>query len=83
MLKNLLRKGIKYITSSDYRFLLNSSMGLTKDMPDEEFLIRKYKAYMGRDLSLQKPVTFNEKLQWLKLHDRRPEYTAVRQTCLP
>ena len=77
MLKNLLRKGIKYVTSPDYRFLLNTSMGLTKDMPDEEFLIRKYKATMGRDLSLEKPVTFNEKLQWLKLHDRRPEYTVM------
>ncbi len=85
MLKNLLRKGIKYVTSSDYRFLLNSGMGLTRDMPDEEFLTRKYKACLGRDLSLTKPVTFNEKLQWLKLHDRRAEYTimadkyAVRQ----
>ncbi len=77
MLKSLLRKGIKYVTSSDYRFLLNASMGLTKDMPDEAFLIRKYKAAMGRDLSLSKPVTFNEKLQWLKLYDRRPEYTVM------
>ena len=77
MLKSLLRKGIKYVTSSDYRFLLHSTLGLTKGIDDEEFLIRTYKACMGRDLSLSKPVTFNEKLQWLKLHDRRPEYTVM------
>ncbi len=85
MLKSLLRKGTKYITSSDYRFLLNANMGLHNKMEDGDFLARKYKACMGRNLSLENPVTFNEKLQWLKLHDRRPEYTmmadklAVRQ----
>jgi hypothetical protein len=26
---------------------------------------------------LDNPQTFNEKLQWLKLHDRRPEYTMM------
>lgn len=26
---------------------------------------------------LKHPKTFNEKLQWLKLHDRRPEYTTM------
>lgn len=77
MIKSLLRKGIKYITSPDYRFLLNASMGLHDRMPDPEFLTRKYKACMGRKLSLDAPVTFNEKLQWLKLHDRRPEYTVM------
>ena len=32
---------------------------------------------MGRELDLNDPKTFNEKLQWLKLYDRRPEYTTV------
>jgi len=32
---------------------------------------------MGRKLNLNNPQTFNEKLQWLKLHDRRPEYTQM------
>ncbi len=77
MLKSSLRKGIKYITSPDYRFLVNGNMGLYKNMDDSDFLCRKYKAAMGRTLSLENPVTFNEKLQWLKLHDRRPEYTVM------
>ena len=32
---------------------------------------------MGESLNLECPVTFNEKLQWLKLHDRNPLYTKM------
>lgn len=46
-------------------------------MPDDEYLKRKFKAVMGNDLNLENPQTFNEKLQWLKLYDRRPEYTMM------
>lgn len=32
---------------------------------------------MGKFPNLRNPETFNEKLQWLKLHDRKPEYSAM------
>ena len=32
---------------------------------------------MGTKLNLKNPRTFNEKLQWLKLHDRKPFYTDM------
>ena len=32
---------------------------------------------MKKRLSLSHPVTFNEKLQWLKLYDRNPKYTML------
>ncbi|WP_283673720.1 ATP-grasp fold amidoligase family protein [Butyricicoccus sp. Marseille-Q5471] len=67
----------RYITESDYRFIINDSLGLLKRMPDEEFLKRKFKIIMGYDLDLDKPVSFNEKMQWLKLHDRKPIYTQM------
>lgn len=46
-------------------------------MPDEMYIKICYRAAFGRKLDLQNPRTFNEKLQWLKLHDRRPEYTIM------
>lgn len=46
-------------------------------MPDEEYLKKCFKACMGEDLHLDNPKTFNEKLQWLKLYDRKPEYTMM------
>jgi hypothetical protein len=32
---------------------------------------------MHKKLDLSAPVTFNEKLQWLKLYDRKPEYSDM------
>lgn len=32
---------------------------------------------MGSLLIIDNPKTFNEKLQWLKLYNRRPEYTTM------
>lgn len=48
-----------------------------KLMSDEAYLKMIFKDKMGYDLDLNNPKTFNEKLQWLKLHDRKPEYTTM------
>lgn len=45
--------------------------------PDKMYLKLRYRLTTGRKLDLDNPVTFNEKLQWLKLYDRRPEYTVM------
>ena len=44
---------------------------------DEPYLKMVYRGYMGRKLNISSPETFNEKIQWLKLYDRRPEYTKM------
>ena len=46
-------------------------------MPDEQYLKLMYWAILHRKLDLKNPKTFNEKLQWLKLHDRKTEYTVM------
>lgn len=46
-------------------------------MPDSLYLKWQYKAVTGKKLNLKNPCTFNEKLQWLKLHDRNPLYTTL------
>lgn len=35
----------------------------------------------GQRLNLENPKTFNEKLQWLKLYDRNPEYIRMVDKC--
>lgn len=46
-------------------------------LKDEVYLkILSSKVYKKK-LDLNNPQTFNEKLQWLKLHDRNPEYTKM------
>lgn len=44
---------------------------------DERYLKLRYKYILGYKLSLNPPRTFNEKLQWLKLHDRKAIYTTM------
>lgn len=56
---------------------LLDSRGLFRALPDEAYLKLMYRVKMGKRLNLAQPRTFNEKLQWLKLHDRNPEYTRM------
>lgn len=75
--KKLLRAGFRYLTNKNYRFLIRARRGAFDAMPDDEYLKRMFRAIMGRELSLDAPVTFNEKLQWLKLYDRDPAHTMM------
>lgn len=51
--------------------------GFLDFLPDEKFLKLRYRLEMGKRLNLENPQSFNEKLQWLKLYDRNPEYTKM------
>ena len=46
-------------------------------MPDKFFLKVRFRLYVGYWPNLDNPKTFNEKLQWLKINDIRPEYTQM------
>ena len=46
-------------------------------VPERWYLKRQFKKLVGYPLTLDNPQTFNEKLQWLKLHDRNPLYTKM------
>ena len=68
---------LRYLLDSRYRFLINSSLFGYHRMSDEKFLKKKFRYSLGYELNLNNPQTFNEKLQWLKLYDHRPEYTTM------
>lgn len=44
---------------------------------DKQYLQMMYWLHLGRKLNLKNPKTFNEKLQWLKLYNHKPEYTIM------
>ena len=52
-------------------------LGLTNWMSDRLYIKIMFRLAMGRTLNLDTPLTYNEKLQWLKLYDRKPEYTMM------
>lgn len=68
---------VKLLASPDKMIRPLSKYGLLNWMSDEMFVKIEYKATFGKNLNLDKPETFNEKLQWLKLYDHNPYYTAL------
>lgn len=48
-----------------------------KYLPDEWYLKRLFFIKVGYPLNLDNPVTYNEKLQWLKLYDKNPLYPRM------
>lgn len=46
-------------------------------LPDRLWISILYRVKMGKKLDLKNPKSFNEKLQWLKLYDRRSEHIEM------
>lgn len=57
-----------------FRFII---IHLSPLLPDKFYLKTLFRIEMGYKLNLENPQTFNEKLQWLKLYNRKPEYTTM------
>lgn len=68
---------IKILTDKDFRFCFLADKGKKANIDSEEFLKVRYRVAFGRELNLDSPDTYTEKLQWLKLYDHCPEYTTM------
>lgn len=68
---------IKTYIKSPNKIIITLYVRGIKLVNERTFLKILYKYRTGKKLDLNKPKTFNEKLQWLKLHDRKPEYSMM------
>ena len=69
---------LKKLIKNPYRiFSVLVSKGLLGWVSDHTFTRWQYRAQNDQWPDLENPKTFNEKLNWLKLYDRRPEYTMM------
>lgn len=59
------------------RFLLRIVTKLYFLFPERLYLRIIFYLKVGKPLNLDNPKTMNEKLQWLKLYNRKPEYTGM------
>lgn len=67
MKDNIIKKGFRYLAARGYFNFL----------PDEIYLRAKYWACTGRKMNLKNPTRFNEKLQWLKIYERKNIYSKM------
>ena len=72
-----IKTAYKLITDPDFRFFYLANKGLKRNTPADEFLKREYRFLVGKELDLENPKLYTQKLQWLKLYDHRPEYTTM------
>ena len=67
----------KFINDSSYRFYILRRISGLKWLSDENYIKLSYKMKMGKDLDLERPQLFSEKMQWLKLYNRDPRYSKM------
>lgn len=67
----------KILRNPKLLFLALGQRGVFNWMSDERYIKIAFKILVSKPLNLENPRTFNEKLQWIKIHDRRPEYTMM------
>ncbi len=68
---------IKYIHNPFICVPKLANMGLFKWMSDENYIKMLFWCVFHKRLDLSNPITFNEKIQWLKLNDHKPIYTSM------
>lgn len=61
----------------DRRWYKWKSGWMSRHASDEAYLKYIFRHRMGYNLNLENPRTYNEKLQWLKLHDVHEEYSHL------
>lgn len=70
--------GIKsYLKDPKQLYAFFASRRMLNWMSDEAYLKMAFRIQMGKKLDLENPRTYSEKLQWLKLYDRKPEYCQM------
>ena len=69
-------KIVECIKNPIYLVIILSRKKIIK-LSDESYLKLMFKYRLGKKLDLNNPQTFNEKLQWLKLNDRKDIYTTM------
>lgn len=73
----MFRKIRRYIKDPYYSLGYDLIKKHPRWMSDKFYIKTLWRMCMGYELDLKHPITFNEKLQWLKLHDHNPLYPTL------
>ena len=74
---NKIKKLLDYIFHNPRALISAILVRMAPIIPDRLYLKWLFRLKMGKKLNLDNPQTFSEKLQWLKLYNRKPEYTQM------
>ena len=72
-----IKRGFKYLLTNRALFCDSFIKNYLGFLPDKLFLTLRYRCILGHWINWKNPQTFSEKIQWLKIYDRRPEYVKM------
>ena len=72
-----IKRAINYLMHNRMQFMDSFIKNLGFMIPDKLYLSLRYRFLMGSWINWKDPQTFSEKLQWLKLYNRKPVYTMM------
>ena len=70
-------KSISYYFHNPFKIIASLTLRFKCFIPDKLFLKIEFRNRLGYSLNLDNPQAFSEKIQWLKLYNRKPEYTIM------
>lgn len=73
----MIRTVINIVFDPIKRFHFLDNLGFYSGLSDEEYLKKYFRIREGKKLNLNDPKTLNEKLQYLKLYNRKEEYSKM------
>ncbi|MBR0277326.1 MAG: glycosyl transferase [Clostridia bacterium] len=76
-MKNVKNKIKKVIKKPKVLIMALTGTKFAHMISDMQYLKLFYRLKFNKELNLENPQTFNEKMQWIKLYDRKPEYTVM------
>ena len=76
-MRSPLKMAVSFLTDQEIRFGYLNRMGFYNHLSDEQYIRRKSRVCLHYIPDLSHPKTYNEKLNWLKLHDHDPRYTKM------
>lgn len=70
-------RGLDYLVHNRAQFCDSIVANCFQWLPDKWYLSLRYRFKMGHWINWKNPKKFTEKIQWLKLYDRKPQYTMM------
>lgn len=72
-----IKRGIYYLINNRSLFCDSIVKNFLFFLPDKLYISLRYRFQMGKWINWDNPETFTEKIQWLKIYNRKPEYATL------
>ena len=72
-----IKRGLYNLLYNRLQFFDSIVSNFLKFLPDKLYLSLRYRCKMGQWINWDNPKTFSEKLQWLKVYNRKHEHTMM------